>query len=319
MSDDEKKTPKWVKDSKEHLESIIPKVEAIKKEGQAEIKRGLEKLGEANDLLSEVNYLSQVLTQPHEPQYWNDEIVTISGGWMANRIEALDKGLDGILGLAKEEGNLSAGYHQRFMNALPSTDSDAGTAIYLGAGIERRFTIIEPTYSAVLFDFEPKRITSRDALFQDLKSILEPMGKQYVAMLDGSETALLMDTPDSQSQAAHSMRDCFQQLLEQLAPSKVVKSQPWFQTTDGAPGGISRRSRLRYMLYESGENLDDQTIQQLDDVTEIAKNSLDLCIARAHEHDPSLTKEEIQLVVDQGRNALLNVLKLYNSFRAGRS
>ena len=319
MSDNEKEIPKWVKDSKEHLESIVPKVEAIKKEGQAEIKRGLEKVGEANDLLSEANYLAQVLNQPHDPQYWNDEIVTISGSWMEKRIEALDKGLDEILGLAKEEGNLSAGYHQQFMNALPSTDSNAGTAIYLGAGIERRFTVIEPTYSAILFDFEPKRITSRDTLFQDLKNILEPFGKQYVAMLDGSESALLTNTPDSQSQAAHSMRDCFQQLLEQLAPSKVVETQPWFQTTAGAPGGISRRSRLRYMLYGSGENIDDKTIQQLDEVTEVAKNSLDLCIARAHEHDPGLTKEEVQLVVDQGRTALLNVLKQYNTFRGERS
>ena len=135
-------------------------------------------------------------------------------------------------------------------------------------------------------------------------------------MLEGSETALGIDTPDSQSQAAHSMRDCFQQLLEQLAPSKVVESQPWFKPTDGAPGGISRRSRLRYMLYGSGENVDDRTIQQLDELSDIAKNSLDLCIARAHDHDPSLTKEEVLLVIDQARNALLHVLKLYNSFRA---
>jgi hypothetical protein len=136
-------------------------------------------------------------------------------------------------------------------------------------------------------------------------------------MLEGSESALGISTPDSQSQAAHSMRDCFQQLLEQLASSRVVKSQPWFTPTEGAPGGISRRSRLRYMLYGSGENVDARTIQQLDELADIAKDSLDLCIARAHDHDPSLTKEEVILVVDQARNTLLHVLKLYNSFRGG--
>ena len=137
-------------------------------------------------------------------------------------------------------------------------------------------------------------------------------------MLEGSEAALLTNTPDSQSQAAHSIRDCFQQLLEDLAPTKVVESLPWFESTEGAPGGISRRSRLRYMLYGSGENIDDGTIQKLDEVSDIAKNSLDLCIARAHERDPSLTKEEVILVVDQARNALIDVLRLYNSFRSSR-
>jgi hypothetical protein len=49
-------------------------------------------------------------------------------------------------------------------------------------------------------------------------------GEQYEAMVEGSETALHLETPDSLSQAAHSMRDCFQQLLEELAPSKIVKA-----------------------------------------------------------------------------------------------
>jgi hypothetical protein len=70
------------------------------------------------------------------------------------------------------------------------------------------------------------------------------------------------------------------------------------------------------MLYGSGENVDDRTIQQLDELSDIAKNSLDLCIARAHDHDLSLTKEEVLLGIDQARNALLQVLKSYNNFRA---
>ena len=90
---------------------------------------------------------------------------------------------------------------------------------------------------------------------------------------------------------------------------------PGFEPVAGAPGGVSRRSRLQFMLYGSGENVDEDTIRQLDELAEIAKTSLDLCIARTHGHDPTLTKEEVVYAIDHARNELLNVLKLYNSFR----
>jgi len=313
---DSNELPKWVLESQEHLNSINPKIEAIKKEAQAEIKRGLEKAQKADSLQQESEYLFRILSQNHDSQYWNDEIITISGTWLANRIESLDTELDIILGYAADAGGIDENYHRQFLSAVSSTDSTAGSAIYLGAGIEKRFLSIEPTYKPVLTDFEPKRLTSREELFEELKSVLDTLGKEFVVMLQGSEIALGLTNPDSLSQAAHSMRDCFQQLLEQLAPSKVVESQPWYKATPGAPGGISRRSRLRYMLYGSGENVDEQAIKQLDVLTDIAKNSLDLCIARAHDHDQSLTREEVLLAIDQGRNALLHVLKQYISFWA---
>ena len=312
---DNDELPKWVLVSREQLDDMLPKIDAIKKEGQAETRRGLEKERAANDLQNEAEYLARLLSQDHDPQHWNDEIVTMSGVMLANRIELFKEDVDSILGYVKRGGETGAEYHSGFVNQVSDSDSSAGTAVYLGASIERRFLVLEPTYTAVLTDFEPKRLTAREALFQELKTVLEPFGNKYVVMLDGSETALGVDTPDSQSQAAHSMRDCFQQLLEQLAPSKVVASQPWFEQSEGAPGGISRRSRLRYMLYGPGENVDVKTIQRLDELADIAKDSLDSCMARTHTHDESLTKEEVLLAVDQARHALLHVLKLYNNFR----
>jgi hypothetical protein len=236
-----KDLPKWVVDSQEHLESIAPKIDALKKEGQAETKRGFEKVKAATNLQIEVDYLAQVLSQEHDSNIWIDEIVTVSGDRLANRIVSLDENLDRILGYTKEGGKIGEEYHSRLLFDVSNTSSSSGTAIYLGASIERRFQAIDPSYVTVLANQEPNRLSSRDTLFQDLKSTLEVFGKDYVTMFEGSETALEIGTPDSQSQAAHSMRDCFQQLLEKLAPSKVVESQPWFQLTEGAPGGISRR------------------------------------------------------------------------------
>jgi hypothetical protein len=314
MSEDLER-PNWVKVSLELLRSILRKLGAIKKEGRAEIKRGLEKIEYANRLEAEADYLTHVLSQPHDPQTWSDEIVNASGTWLANRIQALDHDVDSLSDIAATGGSIGDQSHARFLFAFPSTDSSAGTAIYLGAGIEKRFQAIEPAYRPVLQDVEPARLTSRDHLYQELRDTLAEYDDEYVTMLDGSESSLSVSTPDSQSQAAHSMRDCFQQVLEQLAPSKVVASQPWFQSVEGAPGGISRRARLRYMLYGSGQSVNEDTIQKLDDLSEIAKDSLDLCMARAHDHDQSLTAEEVRLVIDQARNALLHVLKMYNAIR----
>jgi hypothetical protein len=307
--------PKWVIMSQERLADIGSKIEVIKNEGQAEVHRGLEKVEEANKLQKEADYLGRVLSQPHDPQYWSDEIVTMSGVRLARSIESLGEDLDRMANIAQEGGGAANVYHARFAFALPSTDTSGGTAIYLGASIENRFLALEPSYQPVLSDLQPARITSRETLFQELKSAVKAFRKQYEAMVEGSETALHLETPDSLSQAAHSMRDCFQQLLDELAPSKVVETQPWFEATKGAPGGISRRSRLKYILYGSGENADEKTIQELDELSDFAKDALDLCMARAHDHDPTLTKAEVLLAIDQARNALLNVLKLYTNFR----
>ena len=307
--------PKWVKDSQEQLKNITPKIESIKKHGQAEIRRGLEKVNEADKLQNESDYLGRVLKQPHESEYWDDEIINLSGVQLASSLSFLNQNVNRMANLADESGNIGDVEHSRFVFALPTTDGSSGTAIYLGASIESRFQSIEPEYKAILAKSELSRLTSRDALFQELKSALAAFGEGFTTTLDGSEAALGTNTPDSLHQASHSMRDCFQQLIEYLAPSKVVKSQPWFEPTDGAPGGVSRRSRLKYMLYGTGENVDESTLQQLDVLSEIAKESLDLCMARAHGHDPTLAKNEVILAIDQARNNLLNVLKLYNRFR----
>ena len=312
---DSSKLPKWVKDSQEHLGNMAPKIESIKKQGQAEIRRGHEKVEVANKFQQEADYLGRVLSQYHEPEYWNDEIITVTGTYLANSISFLDQNIDRLASITYESGELDEAGHVRFVFALPSTDTSGGTAVYLAASIENRFIAIDPAHTTVFAESEPNRLTSRDTLFQELRSALVVFGDKYVTMLEGSEAALDIGTPDSLHQAAHSMRDCFQQLIEYLAPSEVVKTQPWFTPTVGAPGGVSRRSRLKYVLYGSGENVDENIIHQLDVLSDIAKNSLDFCMARAHGHDTTLTKEDVVYAVDQARNELLNVLRLYNRFR----
>lgn len=314
--DDKKESPKWVVENLDRLKKIKPKIEAVKKEGQEEAKRGLEKIKKADDLRKEIEYLTNVLSSKHDSQYWNDEIVTQRGLMLTNRISRFDQDMDNIQATAKASSAMDIENHTHFVFAVDSLGSTAGTAVFLGASIESRFQAIEPSYKPFLVDLEPKRITERQALFDDLKVNLVQYGEKFVNMLLGSEAALGVNNPDSQTQAAHSMRDCFQQLIEQLSPDDVIRTQPWFEATKGAPGGVSRRSRIRYLLYGSGEKIDDETIQKFDELVEIAKSSLDICIARAHDHDPSLTKEEVQLIIDQARNSLSQILFLHKKLRS---
>jgi hypothetical protein len=303
--------PEWVIASQDRLEKLTPKIQKIKQEGQDEARRGLEKVEIANEIEVEIDYLGRVLTQPHEPELWNDEIVAVSGVRLADRIEALDGEVDQLLGISVEGAKLEKDAHLRFVFSHGDTGTTAGTALYLGAGIERRLLALEPAYTPVMGNHYPPRLGMRDELLRELKDLVTELGAEFVQMLDGSEAALSSSTADALSQAAHSMRDCFQQILERLAPSKVVEAQPWFKATEGAPGGISRRARIRYVLYGSGEGSDEDVIQKLDQLADIAKDTLDICIARAHEHDPSLTVDEVRLAIDQGRHALRRVLILY--------
>ena len=176
---------------------------------------------------------------------------------------------------------------------------------YMGAQIERRLEAITPTYKPQLDVSQPEQTGSRQQVYNELAEILQPLDPKYLYMLKGSEEALHRSGADNLSQAAHSMRDLFQQIIEDLAPTNVVKQQPWFKPTPSAPREVSRMSRLRYILYGAGTGFDEREIGQLDEAATSAKNALDLSMARAHDHDPELTSAEVELAIDHSRFSLL--------------
>jgi hypothetical protein len=311
----DKALPKWVKESLELLQNITSHLVSIKKSGQVEAKRGLEKAEKADALLNETYYLTNVLSNAHDPQVWNDEIITQSGIMMENRITLFNDDVESIQSIVTNNEIYNIENYAHFNYVVDSSGSSGGTAVYLGSSMENRFQAIEPSYNPIINYFDPKVINSRDVVQSELISILKPFGEKYIGMIEGSESALVADDPDTFSQGAHSMRDCFEEILKQLSPNKVVNSQPWFEPTPDAPGNVSRRSRLRYILYGSGEKIDEKIIKRFDELAEIAKNSLDICIKRAHDHDLSLTREETRLAIDQSRNSLLQILKRYIEFR----
>jgi len=311
-------TPKWVQTSRESVDEIRVKAGSIRGAGQEEIWMGLEQVTIANNIEREVDYVGRIVFQEHSEEVWNDEVVTASGLQLAGTLDNLNSQAGLLSGYAIASAQAQEEQHGHFVRAVSSTEGSSGSAVYIGAAVERRIQAIQPEYKPFYIDSPPQRLISRGQQFRELAEMLGEYDARFRSMLEGSEAALDLDSADHLSQAAHSMRDLFQHLLEHLAPSEAVKAQPWFELTEGAPGGVSRRSRLRYLLYGSGELIDEGIIGQLDITAHAAKQSLDLCIARAHDHDPSLTVDEVRLAIDQARFSLAKVLELYSEYREDR-
>ncbi|MFV2045170.1 MAG: hypothetical protein ACC700_18290 [Anaerolineales bacterium] len=319
MTQSKPSTPKWVKSSRDSIEKIREKAGSIRGAGQEEIRIGLEQVTVANTLEREVDYIGRIVFQDHSGEVWNDEVVMASGTQLAGTLDNLYSRAGLLANYAAASVEAQEKQHGHFARAVSSTDTSSGSAVYIGAAVESRIHVIQPEYSPLYIDSPPERLTSREQHLEELAEMLVEYDAKFGSMLEGSEAALDQELPDHLSQAAHSMRDLFQQLLEHLAPNEAVEAQPWFKPTEGAPGGVSRRSRLRYLLYGSGESVDEGVIEQLDITAHAAKQSLDLCIARAHDHDPSLTDDEVRLAIDQARFSLAKVLELSHAYREDQS
>ena len=308
--------PSWVINSVDYINRIRPKIEQLKKDGQVEAKNGFEKIQKADELLNHVDYINTVLTYKHESSLWSDQIVSASGVWLENQIQAVDIDLINLSRASASYQKSCSINHNQIMNEFSETSGSAGTAVFLAAGIDSRFQIIDTAYKPP----EPSDVFPineyRENVLTRLLKLVEPYGQKYYSMIEGSESALERGTPESFAQAAHSIRDCFQSLIEYLAPTQVVQSQPWFELTPGSPTSVSRKSRIRYLFYGSGENVNNDVLKKYDDQAGIAKESLDLCIKRAHDHNPEMTIDEAKASIDQGRSSLLSLLLKYQEFRS---
>lgn len=315
MSDKDEQNPAWVISTRNDITKAKDHWEAIRAAGQAEIKRGLEVTKIANQRLQELSYLEQTFCQKLPPHVWNDKIISSTGTHLAGTISSYEQSGNRIATTYSGAAQYQQFQHQQFLNSANNIILTSGSVVYMSAEIERRIEAINQGYRLVFEAMKPEQISSRQAILDELRQYLNAYDPKYVHMLAGSEEALHSQGVDHLSQAAHSMRDMFQQLIEQIAPSEAVKSQPWFVSTPGAPGGVSRMSRLRYMLYGTGIDLDEDELRRLDEAAEQAKIALDVSIARAHDHDPQLTKDEVELAIDHARFSLLEILKRYSQRR----
>jgi len=313
----EESKPKWAIEASKLVDEARPKITFIRQGGLAEVRRGLEKAHQADMWEGDLNFVGYVLDQEHPRSSWEDEVITITGRYLPERLDAFNRQLDGVIASIGPAGEASETAHATFVRATYDSDGSSGSTVYIGAAMSSRFNVIEPgNVHLVKFD-DVRRLADREGLSSELESLIAECcpahSDEFIEMLRGSEAALGSDSPDSLSQASHSMRDLFEQVLRACAPSEALASQPWFGLTNGPLDGVSRRSRIRYMLYGSGEGIDQSALDEMDRVADGAKTYLDLCQHRAHSRDLELSPQEVQISLDQARNALRHLLRAYRA------
>lgn len=318
MDDKDKQIPDWLPDLRNNIFKSEQHWENVYAEGEADIRRGLESTKIARQQLQGLRYLKETFRQELPASIWSDEIVNSAGVSLVGTVSFYEHSVRRIATDYNVAGRVQQDAHERFLISANTFTATAGSMVYISAEIEKRIESLNADYQPIFVMNKPEPINSRLEVLTNLKQILRAYNPKYIHMLNGSEEALLNERADHLSQAAHSMRDLFQQLIEDLAPSDAVSSQPWFVATPEAPGGVSRKSRLRYMLYGTGKNLNEEELNHLDKVAEQAKRALDLSIARAHEHDVKLTRDEVKMAIDHARFSLLEVLKRYTQRREAK-
>jgi Predicted pPIWI-associating nuclease len=311
MTEKDEKKPEWEKASREDIEEARKNWEGIRSKGETYISRGLIITDVAKRHLGEIGYANRLLNTDFPKFVLTDSVVSATGASFLEAANSLADSSKEAFGLLDSIDRESEPIFTRFRFLADSTSVTSGSIVYLGAEIEKRIETLNPSFRPVYQTAKPDLMSSRRQILDNLRDFIRNYNQKYLNMLDGSEDALMRQGIDNLSQAAHSMRDLFQQIIEHLAPAEAVRMQPWFIPTPEAPEGVSRRSRIKYLLHGSGESYDDDTIGRLDQDAGHAKTALDLAISRAHSHDPSLTVEEVTLSIDHARYWLLEIVKRY--------
>jgi hypothetical protein len=298
--------PPWIGNGRKQLAFVRRNLNTARAEARKDIKRSLEGMKAVDALDKEAAYMQAVLDRDYADEAYADENIQATGTVLARAIAHLEERTSSLAEVSVIAGVAAEGMHERFLNVLPASDTVSASGVFITAAIQTRFYAINESPNEPPSVPQPDRVQSRLELHTALRDMLSHLDPAFVEMLDGSETALQAGFPDSLSQAAHSMRDLYEQVIETLAPSEVVSQQPWFAPTPEARGRVFQKIRLKFILPGPITQVDDTLIDQLDEEAGAAKDILDLCIARAH--DPSLSKEEATLAIDQARHSLLSVL-----------
>ncbi len=301
--------PEWKIRARQGVDSAKRSLQRIREEAQSDVRRGLEIDRLVRNHQMDLEYLDWVIDLKIPNQALDDGPYSRLGEYMGGTVSINAQYVYDIDQDYQAHGRQKQERHDTLVRKMGYAASSSGSAMLLGAQMVSRLEEYVPDRRLLVPPVNVQQLHSHDDILDSLKHLLEPFDGRFTFMLCGSEEALLRSDVDHLSQAAHSMRDLFQQLIEALAPSDVVRQQPWFKQTPEAPGGVSRRSRLKYMLYGSGERFGEKELTQLDTVADSAKGALDLIQDRAHRHDPTLKVEEVRLAIDAARWALVTILK----------
>jgi len=305
-----KRFPAWFNESKSKTTEFGNFIASIESSGKEDINRGQAKLRYAATLKKDQEFLSVFFAQDIDPEILNNKKIAYNGQRLLHAIDSLFPESSGIT-TADFTSILDSNSIPTIRTSLSSTDISSASAVYFARSIDTDIKEIDPFYRALEQAFPVNRFSSGEESFTRLRNELNKLGESFVLQLDGSKAALENNTADNLSQAAHSMRDCFEFVIKSMAPDEKVKSQNWYTEVEGAPGGVSRRQRLRLIYNDSSIGASESVLQKIDQNIQDAIDALNECIKQAHLHDPAASHDFVKNAIELAQSHLLTLIDAF--------
>ena len=308
MSDSNKKLPDGLFAAREDARRTLDNMAKLEADSNDRIDFELENLDCYRGLKERMHYVVQELEESYSPQAWKDEGTQQLRQQVSGTLSVLVGATGNAVQRSRQLGHPEDPQWGEFKNATAATFDTAGSAAYSVAQIK---VVAHPRKQDVSLSADWQQVMAPEQPLEDLEQLLSEFDPRYLNMLEGARQGLRQPGADRPRQAAHSMRELFMQIVRELAPSEAVKAQPWYDPgqDDTDKGKVSRKSRIRYILYGSGRGFDDDQLAQLDQLAGSALKALDVCTGKTHGHNPELA--EAKIAVTHAASALGAILRAH--------
>lgn len=301
---------KWYPNSKEKIPEIQEHLSEIRDSGISDIQKGLRKVEYVESVESDLRYTSAFLSTSSVELYSGDEQISMFGEMLGGTITNLadeTARVNRMCSIERKNGEFD-------LNSLTSlhasTDITSASTVILTHSIEERIRSLDTTYIPVSSASPPERLYDHEGILNKLKEKLSKLGKTYLLILESSEKSLLRGGSGDLIQAAHSMRECFEKTVNELAPEKLVKIQPWFLAEYPESRGVPRIAKLMFIVRNSKKQFLQDDLKSLEYQMNNAKCVMDVCLKIAHGHLPEGGPDMLRTNIDLLRFYLLTILDI---------
>ena len=143
----------------------------------------------------------------------------------------------------------------------------------------------------------------------DLDRLLQGLTGTDVLSLQrrGAWAAFEQATPESLSQAAHSMRKILTTLLDRFANNDMVKKAVWWTATPDTRDGVSKRQKVRFFVVGNALPANREVLEELERQVDRALETHSDLIKIAH-HDTAESREVVRSYLIALEDALATLL-----------
>jgi hypothetical protein len=151
----------------------------------------------------------------------------------------------------------------------------------------------------------------------ELDAALEKLDTHLIEVRRGIWSALDSGQPHSLAQAAHSARELVDQVLKAGAPDDKVRAAPSFQPDASSSSGITRRMRLKFLMWEYKSEMSENDLAIAEAAADLVLAVERKLMAEAHSRTEN-EYEEVKSAVVAAETTLRAVLVPAMQQRRGR-